>query len=283
MPALLTELETQLDRRGLMKRDFGVAVAVAFLSYYETATGRQIAEDSGSQVVRRIVYSMKSGWKTKYAALNPAVQERFYVSLLSESYPLSQLSNVYTKTGNTEETALFRRNAASLFKRLTGKTPTQISIGSDGRIAGLGTDAGGGKVVWADKTAGRSPAGKSAAAKVLGCGGAKLALDSVILRSEQQVGLGGLSNLSLVPYILLRDGRTFDAPAEALGDRNADAEACKNPTLPGAATVPSGEVTRSYTPTTMFSTPTARLLRGRVAPEATSPRATSEPTGGATK
>lgn len=82
MPELLTNIENEIEKNGLAKRDFGVAVAVAFFNSYETATKRVVPDQPSLIAAKTIAATIKLRWGTDYARLAPAEQERLYESLL---------------------------------------------------------------------------------------------------------------------------------------------------------------------------------------------------------
>lgn len=141
MPQALTAFETQLETMGFAKRDLGVAMAIAFVSNYETATNQTVPDNASVIAAKSVAAAIAQHWGANYRKLEPAAQEKIYESLLISSSLLSAFAQQFEQAGKTQEAAGMRQAAGELFRKLIGVAPAQVKIAADGRITGLAADA----------------------------------------------------------------------------------------------------------------------------------------------
>ena len=140
MPKALTGVEDALQKVGMSKRDMGVAIAFAFITFWETANKQEIPLEGSKSAGKAIAAAVAKNWKPKYSQMEPATQEKIYETLLISPTLLSTFASQFDKAGKTQEADGMRQTAGQLFQKLTGSAADQITISPEGKISGLSAD-----------------------------------------------------------------------------------------------------------------------------------------------
>jgi len=138
MPKALTGVEDALQKIGMAKRDMGVAVAFAFVTFWETANKQEIPIEGSKAAGKVIATAIAASWKPQYSKMDPTGQEKIYETLLISPTLLSAFAQQFDKAGKADEAASMRQTAGQLFEKLTGAPATQVTITPEGKISGLG-------------------------------------------------------------------------------------------------------------------------------------------------
>lgn len=138
MPKALTGVEDALQKFGMSKRDMGVALAFAFVTFWETANKQEVPIEGSKTAGKAIAMAIAATWKPKYAKMDPATQEKIYETLLISPTLLSTFATQFDKAGKTQEADGMRQTAGQLFEKLTGAPANQVTISPEGKISGLG-------------------------------------------------------------------------------------------------------------------------------------------------
>lgn len=218
MPSFLSQMESQLEKVGLAKRDLGVAVGYAFITDYEIANGKKVPQAASVTAGKTVALAVAKVWGPKFKTLPPATQESIYEKLLVAPMLLEALHDQFQKAGKTNEAQGMSQAAGSTFKTLFGASASEVTIDDNGKISGL---AGGSAPITGGATSGGAgnklsnrrppkpvlPAGGLTAATT---GGAK-----IFVRYHMTYGSG--VEVRLEQLVLFPGGRAFnDVPDKPL-------------------------------------------------------------------
>ena len=137
MPAVLKALEEAFEKNGVAKRDMGVAYGYVFIDLYENATGKTVPEAPSKVAMRTLGTAISQHWGTKFNALDPAVRENLYESLIMSTTLNTLLTKQFAEAKKDEEVASMRKTSADLFEQLVGVPPAQVKFAANGQISGL--------------------------------------------------------------------------------------------------------------------------------------------------
>lgn len=239
MSTALTSLESQMERKGIAKRDFGVAVAYAFVMNYETATGKVVPEDASVRAGRTIAQAVKTAWGSRYAEMSDAEKEKAYESLLMSATLMNAFYQQFKSAGKTQDAQNLQQAAAALFQTISGSPASQVRIASNGTISGLKAGANGARP-HSVAGAGSGKAGTASSAEraaptekrrkhplspfIAKVPYGSLAVEKVFLNPETGVGVGGMVLVNYEPYVLFKNGMIRRAPDIALAELNAQTD-----------------------------------------------------------
>ncbi len=137
MAKALVQMEDQLQKLGLAKRDFGVAVGYFFVTNYETATGKTVPQDASLAAGRTMAKAVGMKWGAKFNALPAEKKESMYEALIVTPMLLNALAEQFDKAGKSADAQSMRSAAGSTFKTLFGADPSAVTIDAKGMISGF--------------------------------------------------------------------------------------------------------------------------------------------------
>ncbi|MEL6770540.1 MAG: hypothetical protein AAFP18_05695 [Bacteroidota bacterium] len=131
MPAVLETIESELEGIGFARRDYGVAIAYAFVYLWEAARGETMPEEPSAAAARSLAEAIAAQQGEAYASLTDSEQERRYETVMTATTVLAALNE------QNDPGRAVREQAALAFTALFGVDPGAVSVDAAGVISGF--------------------------------------------------------------------------------------------------------------------------------------------------